>query len=286
MLQNRDVVAVEASTGSGKSTQVPRYLLELGYGCGRPFYEGRVLVTEPRRIAAAGLWERLREEAGTAAGLLGYAVRGGGANQANCRLCVVTEGVLGRLLEQDALLTDYAAVILDEAHERSQDFDVALGCLSRAVRTRRRRFETQLQAVAGPNAPARLTAGQYAQISVFPLKLVLMSATLDARLLGQHLFPRPPRPLCVVRKAFPIAVHYLTAPAPDYVTAALRTVLRIHRGPRGGGILVFLTGHAEITRLVRLLADHLDAPVAPDGPDDASASSAGEDNIAVANCVV
>ena len=125
-------------------------LLEAGYGAERFAYEGRILVTEPRRIAAAGCARRILEEVkqndGKYAKTFGYAVRGENLNpQAQCLF--VTEGVLLEMLQRDFMLKDVSVIVLDEVHERSQAMDVIVGLVSKLCALRRKMFDSELKKV-------------------------------------------------------------------------------------------------------------------------------------------
>ncbi|MDR0593440.1 MAG: DEAD/DEAH box helicase, partial [Bifidobacteriaceae bacterium] len=168
------VVIVAGETGSGKTTQIPKMLLEMGYGGGRadaavavddaagsprrrqpasaPGRRGRMIAhTQPRRIAARATAERISEELGTALGrAVGYQVRFTDHSSPETRLKVMTDGVLLAQLQRDPELSAYDAIIIDEAHERSLTIDFLLGYLSNLL----------------PRRP--------------DLKLVITSATIDS----------------------------------------------------------------------------------------------------------
>jgi len=115
------VLIVEGGTGSGKSTQLPKILLESGV-----LKRGMLGVTQPRRLAALALTDRLREECGEA-GLIGSHIRFHDDMPAEARVKVMTDGVLLQEYRRDPLLRRYDAIILDEAHERSLNIDLLLG---------------------------------------------------------------------------------------------------------------------------------------------------------------
>lgn len=126
------VVVVQGATGSGKSTQIPRLCASLGRGI-----EGRIAVTQPRRLAARAIATRLARECGVELGTgVGWRTRFERRDGPSTRIEVMTDGVLAAGLGRDPRLRGYDTVIIDEAHERSVVIDVLLGTLKRAVEVR------------------------------------------------------------------------------------------------------------------------------------------------------
>jgi len=205
---NRLVLA--APTGSGKSTQVPQMLLDaLGLR--------RVVVLQPRRVAARTLALRVASERGSPLGReVGYQIRFEDFTSQGTRLTFVTEGILLRWLQDDPTLADIDAVIFDEFHERNLLSDVALGLVKALQR--------------GPR-PA--------------LRVVVMSATLDTESVANYLEGCP----VVISEGtmFAVEVNYLEhgdrAPMPQQAAAAVADVVR---AGETGDILVFMPGMAEI----------------------------------------
>jgi ATP-dependent helicase HrpB len=219
-----------APPGAGKTTLVPLVLRDEPWAA-----DGRILVLEPRRVAARAAARRMAELVGEAApgGTIGLATRLDRAVSAATRVEVVTEGLLVRRLQSDPGLEGVAAVLFDEAHERNLDTDLAFAlCLD-------------LQRALRPE-----------------LRLLAMSATIDgaafARLLGD----------CPVveslGRAFPVAVEHrprdLADPRdlPEAVAGAIRAALSAHEGD----VLAFLPGWGEIRRTAERLSG-LDAEVLP-----------------------
>jgi ATP-dependent RNA helicase DHX37/DHR1 len=206
-----DVVLLCGETGSGKTTQVPQFLLEAGYGAPRfPERAGRVGVTQPRRVAAVAAAQRVAQELGCAlGGPVGYHVRHDARWGARTALKFMTDGILLRELQADLLLRAYSAIVLDEAHERSLNTDLLLGLLSRVVPLRRQ--------VPG----------------VGPLKLLIMSATLRVEDFAGNarLFPAPPPIVRVPARQYPVTVHF-----------ARRTELHDYLGAAFGKVLLFCFG--------------------------------------------
>ncbi|MEO0617103.1 MAG: DEAD/DEAH box helicase [Pseudomonadota bacterium] len=128
-LQSHRVIVVSGETGSGKTTQLPRYALAAGFG-------RRAMIghTQPRRIAARAVASRIADLCGVTLGEgVGYAVRFDDRSAPNTLVRVVTDGILLNALQRDPLLLDYEVIIVDEAHERSLNIDFLLGYLKRLL---------------------------------------------------------------------------------------------------------------------------------------------------------
>src|SRR5690606_22454506 len=131
-LRTHPVTVVCGATGSGQRTQLPRMCIAAGRGA-----YGLIGHTQPRRIAARALASRLAQELNTTVGgAVGYQVRFDDHTGPDCRVKLMTDGVLLRELERDRLLRRYDTLIIDEAHERSLNIDFLLGVLQRIVRQR------------------------------------------------------------------------------------------------------------------------------------------------------
>ena len=158
----------------------------------------------------------------------------------------MTDGILLRELQEDFLLRKYSAIVVDEAHERSLNTDILLGMLSRIV-TLRRSMATQVAGAAGDR--------------VYPLKLIIMSATLRIEdfVANRRLFPSPPPLVSVPARQYPVTVHFSRrTELHDYVGVAFRKVCQIHKNLPPGAILVFLTGQREVEYLCRKLRQALE----------------------------
>ncbi len=219
-------VVLVAEPGAGKTTRVPRALLDAGVA-GR----GEIVVLEPRRLATRMAARRVAEELGEKPGeRVGWTVRFEEVSSARTRLRFVTEGILTRRLVGDPQLRDVSVVVLDELHERHLHSDVALALLRRL----------QLSG-ARPE-----------------LRLIAMSATLDAERVAAFLDATLLR---VEGRVFPVALEHLERADERHlevqVSAAVRrVVLRAQSEPAlVGDVLVFLPGAAEIRRAGEALAE-------------------------------
>ncbi|XP_065192083.1 probable ATP-dependent RNA helicase DHX37 [Sycon ciliatum] len=224
-INENQIVIIAGETGSGKTTQVPQFLYEAGYTRARNGRKAcRIGVTEPRRVAAVSMARRVAEEMSLTDKEVSYQIRYEGTVTDDTEIKFMTDGVLLKEIENDFLLTNYSAVIVDEAHERSVYTDILLGLLSRIV-------------------PLRTKRGN-------PLKLIIMSATLRVEDFteNRHLFPTPPPVIKVGSRQFPVTVHFTKRTPNDdqYMQEAVKKVCKIHRELPEGGILVFVTGQQEI----------------------------------------
>ena len=232
----------------------------------------RIAVTQPRRVAASTVARRVAAERGSAlGGEVGYAVRFVDATSPSTRIKFLTDGMLLREALLDPLLSRYGAVLLDEAHERTVQTDVLFGLVKAAQEKRRRRKKV---VAAAEEEEDDDDEGEREGGGAGPLKVVVMSATLDAASAARYFGSRasgakeeggeegaakgaatPARVVLVPGRAHPVEVRYLPAPEPSYVDAALRAVLQVHAEEQPGDVLVFLTGQDEIEALARLLVD-------------------------------
>ncbi|KAJ2491252.1 putative ATP-dependent RNA helicase DHR1, partial [Coemansia sp. RSA 2049] len=175
---------------------------------------------------------RVAEELGDFGHTVAHQVRFDTTVSDQTRIKFMTEGVLLREMASDLLLTKYSALIIDEAHERTLNTDILLGVLSRVVRLRHK------MAHESPDKHR-------------PLKLVIMSATLrvDDFVKNHRLFSVAPPVINVQARQHPVRVHFnRRTPAPgQHLSEVIKKVGKIHQRLPGGGILIFLTGQAEIT---------------------------------------
>lgn len=220
----RGMAVLQAPPGAGKTTRVPLDLLASG------LVVGRIVMLEPRRLAARGAAERMAETLGQAVGqTIGYRIRGEAKVSAATRIEVVTEGILTRMIQSDPGLTGIGALIFDEFHERSLNADLGLA-LALEIRGALRE----------------------------DLILVVMSATLDAGPVAALMGDAPM--ITSAGRAFDVETRWL-ARSPDasmrYEAAVAGLVAQAVEDCPDGGVLVFLPGEGEIRRVEAMLTGRL-----------------------------
>ncbi|PTW97671.1 ATP-dependent helicase HrpB [Pararhodobacter aggregans] len=225
-LAARGMAVLQAPPGAGKTTRVPLALLD-----NTP---GRIVMLEPRRLAARAAAERLAETLGEPVGQrVGYRIRGEAKVSKATRIEVVTEGILTRMLQSDPSLDGIGAVIFDEFHERSLNADLGLALVLESRGALRE-----------------------------DLRLVVMSATLDAAPVAALLGGAPL--LTAEGRAYPVETRWLDAPLPPKarLPEAVADLTLRALAETEGGMLVFLPGEGEIRRVAALLAPRLAPGVA------------------------
>ncbi|KAE8393166.1 P-loop containing nucleoside triphosphate hydrolase protein [Aspergillus alliaceus] len=285
-LRKNDVMLLIGETGSGKSTQIPQFLVNEQW-C-RPTKTtvaqedgsrkeievgGCIAITQPRRVAAISLARRVAEEMGTPLGSsspaskVGYSVRFDTSTSPSTRVKFLTEGMLLQEMLHDPSLTRYSAIVVDEVHERGVNVDLLLGFLR------------------------NLVSGKREGRGEVPLKVVVMSATADMEsLLGffqegyqaQHSGEETQNgtksvtdgnasgkpndsekkndeiAVCHIKgRQYPVKTIYSPEPVHDFVDAALKVIFNIHyKEPLPGDILVFLTGQETVEALEQLVNEY------------------------------
>lgn len=212
---------LQAPPGAGKTTRVPLALLAAGLA------RGRIVMLEPRRLAARAAAERMAETLGEPVGqTVGYRMRGAVKVSRSTRIEVVTEGILTRTIQSDPGLSGIGAVIFDEFHERSLNADLGLALAWEARGALRD-----------------------------DLLILVMSATLDADPVAAMLDDAPV--ITSEGQGFPVETRWLDRPVPkeQRFEAAVAGLVRQALGETQGGVLVFLPGEAEIRRVAGLLGD-------------------------------
>lgn len=222
-LRDRKAAVVEAAPGAGKTTRVPPALLESGLAGA-----SRIVMLEPRRVAARAAARRIAEENGWRLGdEVGYRIRFQARDSPATRILVVTEGVLLRMLQSDPLLDGVAVVIFDEFHERRLDADLALAMTRRVAREVR------------PD-----------------LRILVMSATLESAPIAAFLgTPDDPAPVLEsAGRAHPVRIDHVPRAAGSDPLAGIRAGVAKALDEQVGDVLTFLPGVGEIKRATKRLA--------------------------------
>ncbi|OQS02499.1 pre-mRNA-splicing factor ATP-dependent RNA helicase [Thraustotheca clavata] len=216
-VRDHQVIIMVGETGSGKTTQVPQYLHEVGYS-----EMGMIGCTQPRRVAAMSVAARVAHEMNTKLGNeVGYSIRFEDCTSEKTKIKYMTDGMLLREFLTEPDLKSYSCMIIDEAHERTLSTDILFGLIKDISRYRE------------------------------DLKIIIASATLDAEKFSEY-FDNAPI-VKIPGRMFPVDILYTRAPEADYLDAAIVTVLQIHITQPPGDILVFLTGQEEIETAEELL---------------------------------
>lgn len=212
LLSEHQVIVVAGETGSGKTTQLPKMCLELGFG-----NLGMIGHTQPRRIAARSVAARIAEELETElGGLVGYKVRFNDQISDDTQIKLMTDGILLAEIQNDRFLNQYSCLIIDEAHERSLNNDFILGYLKQLLPRRR------------------------------DLKLIITSATIDVERFSKHFNNAPI--IEVSGRTYPVEVRYrpvVEENDQDQLQGILNAVDELQAEGRGD-ILIFMNGEREI----------------------------------------
>ena len=219
LVEKNRIVIIQGETGSGKTTQIPQFLLDAGY-------YGGIVCTQPRRVAAMSIAKRVSQEMEVELGeQVGYTVRFDDKTSKNTLIKYVTDGLLLKEATTDHTLKKYQIIIIDEAHERTLATDILFGFLKELMEKRKE------------------------------LKLIIMSATFDIEKF-QNYFDAP---LAIIKgRTYPVDIIYLSSPTDDYVDCAVKKVIQIHKEEKPGDILLFLTGEEEIESACQQIRDGIE----------------------------
>ena len=225
-IREHQVVIISGQTGSGKSTQIPKYCLAVGRGV-----SGQIGCTQPRRIAAMSIARRIADELGENLGSsVGYKIRFQDRTPQDAYIKVMTDGTLLAEAQTDRLLLRYDTLIVDEAHERSLNIDLLLGILKTLLKRRR------------------------------DLKVIITSATLDTEKFSQAFGHAPV--MEVSGRTYPVEVRYAPPQAfapetgggePSPVKMAVEQAVDLHRQTPRGDMLIFMPTEADIRETCDLL---------------------------------
>jgi ATP-dependent helicase HrpA len=224
LVRHEQVVVIEGATGCGKSTQIPRMLYEAGAAG-----QGRVGVTQPRRIACVSVSHKIATDMGVEVGAeVGYKMRFSDLTSRDTRIKIMTDGTLIQEMQHDPNLEEYDVLMVDEAHERSLNIDIILGLLKPLLQRRR------------------------------DLRVIISSATIRAETFVDFFGAAPILQIPV----HPHAIRDVHVPMDEaridaLIEEAVNQAVRIVRGPDVGDILIFLTGEGDIKRCAQALDEQL-----------------------------
>ncbi|TGZ75439.1 hypothetical protein CRM22_000388 [Opisthorchis felineus] len=261
-IQSAQHCIIVSSTGSGKTTQIPQFLLEKNL-----LSNGVVAITQPRRVAAIGVACRVAEELGRGAvgtGPVGYCVRFEDASDPRTtRIRYMTDGMLLREAILDPDLSRYHYVILDEAHERSLNTDVLFGVVLTSAHRRARAQALSRNSLASATSGLLSSDNRKADSPLVQrkpllplLKIIIMSATIDPTPFVNFLGAEHTRVVYIEGRPHAIKVLNVSDSITDYVADAAIACIQIHKSktcPLNRGILIFLTGEEEIMRCCALI---------------------------------
>ncbi|KAG1714843.1 ATP-dependent RNA helicase DHX33 [Nymphon striatum] len=221
-VKHHSTIILIGETACGKTTQVPQFLHEE-----KIERNGMIGITQPRRVAAVTIAERVSVETGTELGkLVGYTVRFDDTTSEETKMKYMTDGMLLREAMLDPLLKKYSIIILDEAHERTIHTDVLFGVVKHAQESR----------TFGPK-----------------LKIIIMSATMNVDKFSQYFSNAPV--FYLEGRQFHVEILNLEQSEPDYVFAALRATFQVHQSQDSGDILIFCTGQEEIESMAKKIRE-------------------------------
>ncbi|KAL5331677.1 hypothetical protein ACEPPN_001212 [Leptodophora sp. 'Broadleaf-Isolate-01'] len=209
-LEQFQTIILVGETGSGKATQLPQYLHEAGYTKGGM----KIGVTQPRRVAAMSVAQRVSEEMGCKLGNeVGYAIRFEDCTSEETVIKYMTDGHLLKEVMISPSLDEYQVIMIDEAHERTVHTDILLALLKDLAKES-------------------------------PIKLLIASATINAQAFSDFFEGAPIFNL--KGRTYPVEVYNTPQPEANYLAAAITTLFQIHTSQPSGDVLIFLTGQDEI----------------------------------------
>ena len=207
-VRDHQVLIVVGETGSGKTTQIPQFLIEEGFES--------VVCTQPRRVAAMSVAARVAHEMGVKLGHeVGYSIRFEDCTSDKTVVKYMTDGMMLREFLSEPDLQNYNVIMVDEAHERSLSTDIVMGLVKDIARFRGSK-----------------------------VRVIIASATVDAEKFSDYFDEAPI--FNVPGRRYPVHAYYSKAPVPDYLDASVVTTLQIHQSQPAGDILLFLPGQEEI----------------------------------------
>lgn len=226
IIDENQVIIIIGETGSGKTTQLPQILYNSGYS-----KNGKIGITQPRRMAAISIANRVSNEMGVKLGNeVGYSIRFNDLTSQLTKIKFMTDGILLRETLLDNYLSNYSCIIIDEAHERSLNTDILLGIFKNLLSKRR------------------------------DFKLIITSATMNSSKFSK--FFNNAIQFKIPGKTYPVEIMYQSVPTVDYIDSAIKQALKIHistpHTPNDNSdILIFMTGQEDIDISCQLLSIEL-----------------------------
>ncbi|RMZ75509.1 hypothetical protein DV737_g5253, partial [Chaetothyriales sp. CBS 132003] len=293
-LRQSDVLLLVSETGSGKSTQIPQFLVNEKWCRSKTLSDGKkvggcIAITQPRRVAAISLARRVAAEMGSPLGNaspaseVGYSVRFDNSTSPSTRIKFLTEGMLLQEMLRDPWLKEYSAVVVDEVHERGVNVDLVLAFL-RQLLERCRGGEASERKGAEMKVVVMSATAEMGKIKDFftskaPSDLVTMSRNMantgdstaedgwegfsdDDTNARSKSTPTPSmsiqvESLFIKGRRYPVQIHYCPQPAADIIDASLERITDIHkREPLPGDILAFMTGQETVDSLLALVEQY------------------------------
>jgi len=223
-IKKNQVVVISGETGSGKTTQLPKFCLAAGRGI-----DGKIGCTQPRRIAAITVAQRIAFELGQKLGLsVGYKIRFKDVTPKDAFIKIMTDGMLLAETQNDPYLNEYDTIIIDEAHERSLNIDFILGTLKKLLKQRK------------------------------GLKLIITSATLDTDKFSKAFNTAPV--IEVSGRMFPVEVRYFPLESVDseandqtHIDMAIHTIDKLYKETHNGDILLFMPTEQDIRETTEII---------------------------------
>lgn len=222
IIHENQIVILMGETGSGKTTQLPQFLIQAGYTKNNQ----KIICTQPRRVAAISIASKVSKELGYPLGHeVGYSVRFEDYTSSKTILKYVTEGILLREITANPTLSSYSAVMIDEAHERTLNTDILLGLLKEIIKDNHE------------------------------IRIIITSATMNVDKFSKYFNNAPI--LVIPGRQYPITTYYLNEdPNEDFLVTCVRSIIQVHINPRTvGDVLVFLPGQEEIETVEQMLLD-------------------------------
>ncbi|KVH96593.1 DNA/RNA helicase, ATP-dependent, DEAH-box type, conserved site-containing protein [Cynara cardunculus var. scolymus] len=284
-VRKNDILIIVGETGSGKTTPWPG-TRESGFSIAGFCRDGGTIgITQPRRVAAVTVAKRVAEECGVELGQkVGYSIRFEDMTSISTRIKYMTDGLLLSHFEflephqlllviakfmlrkaayahrealLDPYLSRYSVIIVDEAHERTVQTDVLLGLLKGVQKKRSQSSNNDHVKANNGTLMKEENNGQAPHLGrrLNPLKLIIMSASLDARGFSEYFGGA--KAVHVQGRQFPVDILYTAQPETDCLDAALVSIFQIHLEEGPGDILVFLSGQEEIESIEGLVRENL-----------------------------